>query len=99
MNLFISFTFFVMYMILLPEVRGQPCNETYYKLSQNRVNKLYARLFKTDPVVSTLMFAMRCSLHEMCSLLHHDVVMGTYDDVTMHTDVDKMLIYYVLLYI
>ncbi len=30
-------------------------------------------------------------------LLGHDAVKGTYHDVTMNTDVDRTLIYYVLL--
>ncbi len=30
-------------------------------------------------------------------IMGHDVVIGTYHDVTMHTDVARMLIYYVLI--
>ncbi len=30
-------------------------------------------------------------------IMSHDIVMGTYHDVTMHTDVVTTLIYYVLL--
>ncbi len=68
MNLFVTFTFLIMHMILLPEVRGQPCNETYIKLCQHHVDQLYARLLKTDAVFSRWMCAMRCSITEMCRL-------------------------------
>ncbi len=68
MNLFVSFTLFIMHVSLLYEVKGQLYDETYSKLSGNEVDQLYARLLKTDRVSSRILCAISCSQHMMCTL-------------------------------
>ncbi len=70
--LFVSYTYVIMYVALLSEVRGQSCDETYLKLSGNVVNQVYVKLLKTDTVCRRLMCAMRCCLHERCKLFQFE---------------------------
>ncbi len=68
MNFFVRITLFIMHVSLIYEVKGQYCDQAYYKLNGNIVDQLYARLLKTDHVPSRGMCAMRCCLAEMCRL-------------------------------
>ncbi len=68
MDLFVSFILFIMYMFLLPGVRGQCPNKIYSKLTGNIADQLYVQLLKTDHVRSRQMCAMACSQSEMCTL-------------------------------
>ncbi len=72
-------------------------------------DSILSTTFCVDHVVETTFYFCSLTLYDItigndvasddrCDfIMGHDIVMGTYHDVTMHTDVARALIYYVLL--